>query len=68
MPTYLVKPPPYELRMAFMDALEDSGIDYSREAEGYLVYLKDSQHEAWERISESCRVDVLEEDPPMLFG
>ena len=68
MPTYLVKPPPYELRMAFMDALEESGIDYSREAEGYLLYLKDGQLSMWERISESCRAEVLEEDPPMLFG
>ena len=68
MPTYLVKPPPFELRMAFMDALEASGIDYSRESEGYLVYLKDDQRAAWQRISESCRAVVLEEDPPMLFG
>ena len=68
MPTYLVKPPPFELRMAFMDALEASGIDYSREAEGYLVYLKDGQRKAWERICETCRAVVLEEDPPMLFG
>ena len=68
MPTYLVEPPPFELRMAFMDALEASGIDYSREAEGYLVYLKDDQRAAWERIREYCRAEVLEEDPPMLFG
>ncbi len=54
--------------MAFMDALEASGIDYSRESEGYLVYLKDEQRAAWQRISESCRAEVLEEDPPMLYG
>ena len=68
MPTYLVKPPPFELRMAFMDALEESGIDYSREAEGYMVYLRDDQRAAWQRISQSCEAEVLEEDPPMLFG
>ena len=45
MPTYLVEPPPFELRMAFMDALEASRIDYSREAEGYLVYLRDDQRD-----------------------
>lgn len=67
MPTYLVKPPPFELRMAFMDALEAAGIDYSREAEGYMVYLRESQRERWERIAARCRAEVLEEDPPMAF-
>ena len=53
--------------MAFMDALEAAGIDYSREAEGYMVYLRESQRERWERIAARCRAEVLEEDPPMAF-
>ena len=68
MPTYLVKPPPFDQRMAFMDALEDAAIDYSRETEGYLVYLRESQREQWQRIAARHCAAVLEKDPPMLFG
>ena len=67
MPTYLVDPPPYQQRMGFMDALEDAGISYQREPDGYFVYLKDSQREAWERIKGEFKARVLEEDPPLVF-
>jgi hypothetical protein len=67
MPTYLVDPPQYQQRMAFMDALEEAGISYQREPDGYIIYLRDHQREAWERIRREFRAHVLEEDPPLIF-
>ena len=68
MPTYLVVPPAFRLRMNFMDALEDAGIDYSREPEGYFIYLREGQQEAWERVRQQFQAVVSEEDPPTIFG
>ena len=63
MPTYLVQPPPPQQRMAFMDALEAASLDYDRQPDGYYVYLRSSQQEAWERIRQRFHLAV-EEDPP----
>ncbi len=68
MPTYLVVPPAPHLRMHFMDALEEAGIHYSREPDGYVIYLRDDQREAWERIRKAFAAEVAEEDPPLIFG
>ena len=54
--------------MAFMDAMEHSGIDYSREREGYVIYLKEAQLETWELISSEFETQFLEEDPTSDFG
>ena len=51
--------------MYFMDAMEEEGIDYSREPDGYYVYLRDGQSEAWERIRQRFQLDVVDEDPAM---
>ena len=66
MPTYLVVPPPPQQRMQFMDALEAAGIDYSREREGYFIYLREGQQEVWERVRHRFQAEVAEEDPPTL--
>ena len=68
MPTYLVAPPAFRLRMEFMDALEDAGIDYSREPEGYFIYLREGQQPAWEQVRKRFDAEVVEEDPLSLFG
>jgi hypothetical protein len=68
MPTYLISPPPFDRRMDFMDALEQSGIDYSREREGYLIYLKEAQLKTWEVIASEFETQFLEEDPTSEFG
>ena len=68
MPTYLSCPLPPQQRMGFMDALEEAGIAYSREPDGYVVYLKDGQQEAWRDIQQRFRARVAEEDPPLIFG
>jgi hypothetical protein len=67
MPTYLVDPPPYQQRMGFMDALEDAGISYQREPDGYIIYLKDTQRDDWERVKAQFKARILEEDPPLVF-
>lgn len=66
MPTFLVAPPPPQLRMQFMDALEDAGIDYSRDPEGYYVYLRESQQEVWQGVRRRFQVEIVEEDPATL--
>ena len=67
MPTYLVAPPPPQVRMAFMDALEEEEISYAREPEGYLIFSRETQHEAWEKIRQRFQARVVEEDPVILF-
>ena len=52
--------------MGFMDALEEEGIDYSREPDGYYIYLRDGQREAWERIRVEFQAEVVDEDPAMV--
>jgi len=54
--------------MALMDALEDAGIDYTREPEGYVIYLRDSQTEVWESLYVRFNLSVVEEDPPFIAG
>ena len=66
MPTYLVVPPALQLRMKFIDALEEARIDYSREPEGYLIFLRKGQQEVWEQIREQFQAVVAEEDPPIV--
>ena len=68
MPTYLVSPPPFDRRMAFMDAMEHAGIDYSREREGYLIYLKEAQLGVWKVIESEFETQFVEEDPASQFG
>jgi hypothetical protein len=52
--------------MAFMDALEAASIDYDRQPEGYFIYLREQQQEAWQRIRQQFRLQV-EAEPPSLF-
>jgi hypothetical protein len=54
--------------MALMDALEDTGIDYTREPEGYVIYLRDSQISVWESLCVSFKLIIVEEDPPFIVG
>ena len=54
--------------MALMDALEDAGIEYTREAEGYVIYLRDSQTEVWESLCVRFNLRVVEEAPPFIAG
>ena len=68
MPTYLVAPPPFQRRMAFMDALEAAGIDYHRDREEYIVYLKDRQLQAFDLIHREFELAVFEDDPMMTMG
>lgn len=63
MPTYLVVPPPFQQRMSFMDALEEAGIDYSREREGYFIFLREGQQGTWEQISRRFQAEFVEEEP-----
>ena len=63
--SFVVAPPPHQQRMQFMDAMEEEGIDYSREPDGYYVYLRDGQTEAWDRIRQRFQLDVVDEDPAM---
>ena len=63
-----MEPPEFQQRMALMDALEDAGIDYTREPEGYVIYLRDSQAEVWESLCVRFNLRVVEEDPPFIAG
>ena len=68
MASYLVAPPRFQLRMKFMDAMEEACIDYSREPEGYFVYLREGQQRIWEGIRRQFDAVVYEEDPIVPFG
>ncbi|MBI4298187.1 MAG: hypothetical protein HY666_00290 [Chloroflexi bacterium] len=50
-----------------MDALDEAQIDYSREPEGYFIFLRDGQEEDWERIREQFQAVVGEENPPTVI-
>ena len=63
--SFVVAPPPSQSRMRFMDTLEEEGIDYSRESDGYYIYLREGQWETWERIRVRFQVEVVDEDPAM---
>ena len=65
MPTLLVQPPQLHLRMAFMDALEDVGLEYERIPDGYVVFLKDGQTIEWNEIRERFLIPNPEENPPL---
>ena len=68
MSTFLVEPPPHQERMDFMDALEDAGIDYSREPDGYYVYLREGQQYSLEEICRQFHAQIVEEDPATIVG
>lgn len=51
--------------MAFMDALEDAGLEYERILDGYVVFLKDGQAAEWEEIQARFSILGPEEDPPL---
>ena len=63
MPTYLVSPPQYDKRMQFMNALENSSIDYERTKEEYVLYLRDSQINEFNTIHRDFNLHVVEDDP-----
>ena len=54
--------------MHFMDALEDAGIDYSRDPDGYYVYLRDGQQSILGEICHQFHAQVVEEDPTTIMG
>ena len=63
MSTFLVNPPPYHNRMQFMDLLEETGIDYSREKDGYYVYLRSGQEDLLRSICSRVAAQVVAENP-----
>ena len=65
MPTLLVQPPQLHLRTAFMDTLEDAGLEYERIPDGYVVFLKDGQTVEWNEIRERFLIPDPEENPPL---
>lgn len=65
MPTLLVQPPELHLRMAFMDALEDAGVEYERIPDGYVVFLRDGQTDKWEEIRARFSIPNPETNPPL---
>lgn len=65
MPTLLVQPPELHLRMAFMDALEDCGLEYERIPDGYVIFLKDDQTADWDQIRARFQIPSPEENPPL---
>ena len=66
MPTILAEPPELRLRMAFMDALEDAGIEYERIPDGYVVFLRDSHAGRWDDIRARFSIPAPEGNPPLL--
>ena len=63
MSTFLVNPPPYHNRMQFMDSLEETGIDYSREPDGYYVYLRTGQEDLLQTICLRFEAVIVAENP-----
>ncbi len=68
MATFLVEPPPPQNRMGFMDALDDAGIIYVREPDGYYLYLKDGQDDLMVEVCARFQAPIVEEDPPSLMA
>ena len=68
MTSYLVAPPCFQSRMDFMDSMEKASIDYSREPEGYFIFLREGQQQIWEQIRLQFNTVVYEEDPVVPFG
>lgn len=67
MSTFLVAPPPHQQRMGFMDALEETGISYSREPDGYYIYLRPGQRETMELLCHRFQAQIVEEDPAIIL-
>jgi hypothetical protein len=67
MPTIVVTPPAPNLRMAFMDAMEDNGVDYDRQTDGYWIYLRESQTDLWEQLVSKFSLKIEDTDPPVFF-
>ena len=51
--------------MAFMDALEDAGLEYERIPDGYVVFLRDGQTVKWDNILARFSIPNPEENPPL---
>jgi len=49
--------------MGFMDALEEAGIDYAREPDGYYMYLREGQQTVLEEVCRRFHAEMVEEDP-----
>ena len=67
MSTFLVAPPLPTQRMSFMDALEEAGIDYTREPDGYYIYLRSGQRETLDLICNRFEAPIVEEDPATIM-
>jgi hypothetical protein len=67
MPTIVVTPPAPNLRMAFMDAMEDNGVEYERQTDGYWIYLRESQTDLWEQLVSKFSLKIEDTDPPVFF-
>ena len=65
MPTLLVQPPELRLRMAFMDALENAGLEYERIPDGYVIFLRDDQADDWEEVRARFSIPNPENNPPL---
>lgn len=46
-----------------MDLLEETGIDYSREKDGYYVYLRSGQEDLLRSICSRVEAQVVAENP-----
>jgi hypothetical protein len=46
-----------------MDSLEEAGIDYSREPDGYYVYLRMRQEDVLQRICSRFEALIVAENP-----
>ena len=64
--TFLVDPPPFDERVFFMDALDQAGIEYAREPDGYFMFLKEGQEYTLRAICCRFHAEIVQEDPPML--
>jgi len=53
--------------MAFMDAMEDNGVDYDRQTDGYWIYLRESQTDLWEQLVSKFSLKIEDTDPPVFF-
>ena len=67
MPTIVVTPPAPNMRMAFMDAMEEAGIDYDRHTDGYWIYLRESQEDQWKQLVSTFALAIEDTDPPAFF-
>ena len=66
MGTYLVAPPVPEERMAFMDAVQESGMFIDRNTEGFEVTVGPGQEAVWEEIKQRFDLQVGRDEPPIM--